>query len=48
MKDIINRIKKESLKITGGEFSEWYESLSPIEKVAYGQTLRLKNVLFPL
>jgi|TARA_R110001592_G_scaffold110851_3_gene307547 uncharacterized protein with von Willebrand factor type A (vWA) domain len=48
MKDIIKRIKKDALKITGGAFSNWYEGLSPIEKVAYGQTLRTKNVLFPL
>jgi len=48
MKEIINRIKKEASHITGGEFAEWYEGLSPIEKAAYGQTLRMKNILFPL
>jgi|TARA_R110000851_G_scaffold229976_1_gene382717 hypothetical protein len=40
MKEILKRIKKESLKITGGEFAQWYESLSPIERVAYNKTLR--------
>jgi hypothetical protein len=28
-----------SLKITGGEFENWYEGLSPIEKVSYGKSL---------
>mgnify|MGYP003663381238 CR=1 FL=1 len=48
MKKITERIKKESQKIQSGDFSGWYEGLSPIEKVVYGQTLRLKNILFPL
>jgi len=40
MKEIIKRIKKESLEIRGGVFAEWYEGLSPIEKEAYGKSLR--------
>jgi uncharacterized protein with von Willebrand factor type A (vWA) domain len=48
MKKITKRIQKESRKIRGGDFSDWYEGLSPIEKVVYGQTLRIKNILFPL
>ena len=40
MKEILNRIKKESLTITGGNFAQWYEGLSPIEKIAYGLSLR--------
>mgnify|MGYP001202845374 FL=1 len=48
MNEIINRIKEEASHITGGQFPQWYEGLSPIEKAAYGQTLRTKNVLFPL
>jgi len=48
MTEIVKRIKEEASHITGGMFAEWYEGLSPIEKAAYGQTLRTKNVLFPL
>lgn len=39
MEEIIKRIYEESLKITGGEFENWYEGLSPIEKVSYGKLL---------
>ena len=40
MEEIIKRIKKESLNIRGGEFQNWYEGLSPVEKIAYGHCLR--------
>ena len=47
--EIINqRILKESRSIKGGDFANWYEGLSPIEKVAYGNSLRNKNILLPL
>tara|TARA_B100001057_G_C22860187_1_gene954185 strand:+ start:1228 stop:1359 length:132 start_codon:yes stop_codon:yes gene_type:complete len=40
MEQILKRIKKESLQIKGGDFQNWYDGLSPIEKMAYGKTLR--------
>ena len=40
MKEINQRILKESRTIKGGDFHSWYEGLSPIEKLAYGNSLR--------
>ena len=40
MEKINQRIQKESQSIKGGDFANWYEGLSPIEKVAYSNLLR--------
>jgi len=40
MNVILKRVKKEALMIKGGDFSQWYEGLSPIERVAYNKMLR--------
>ena len=40
MNDILERVKKDSLTIRGGEFANWYEGLSPVEKDAYNKILR--------
>ena len=40
MKKIIQRIRKEALQIKGGDFAQWYEGLSPVEMIAYKETLR--------
>tara|TARA_Y100000592_G_scaffold93496_1_gene156772 strand:+ start:301 stop:432 length:132 start_codon:yes stop_codon:yes gene_type:complete len=40
MEQIVKRIKREASQIRGGSFQNWYDGLSPIEKMAYGKTLR--------
>tara|TARA_Y100000296_G_scaffold39321_1_gene45387 strand:- start:567 stop:698 length:132 start_codon:yes stop_codon:yes gene_type:complete len=35
MEDRLKKIKKNTLSIKGGDFSQWYEGLSPIEKLLY-------------
>ena len=43
MEQIVKRIKKEALLIKGGDFQNWYDGLSPIEKKAYSETLRISQ-----
>ena len=48
MKEINQRILKESRTIKGGDFHSWYEGLSPIEQLAYGNSLRNNQNYIPL
>jgi hypothetical protein len=35
----MRNIKKEMIKINGGEFINWYQSLSKLERIEYGKIL---------
>jgi len=40
MEKIKNRLQKEYMTIKGGDFPEWYDGLSPIEKTVFGEILQ--------
>jgi hypothetical protein len=42
MEKISNRVWKKYMEVKGGDFSDWYESLSPIESYLFNKQLRLK------
>jgi len=37
MEKIKNRVWEEYMKVKGGDFQQWREGLSPIEKILFGQ-----------
>ena len=42
MELIKNRIWEKYMTVKGGDFPQWYEGLSPIEKIVLGKLLEKK------
>jgi|TARA_R100000900_G_scaffold46791_2_gene37574 hypothetical protein len=40
MEEIKTRIWERYMTVKGGDFPQWYEGLSPIEKIVLGNLLR--------